>query len=84
MLVYHQSVTGSWKTSPYQLYTDIYTPRHVYGFNNVLRGEQLVGPKVIEAYDRWGEKPHPGTGCDERARIAGLRVGCGPLIWSPL
>lgn len=53
MLSYHHDVTGSWKTSPYQLYTDIYTPRHVYGFNNVTRGEQKLGPKVIQAYDRW-------------------------------
>ena len=53
MLAYHHEVTGSWKISPYQLYTDIYTPRHVYGFNNVIRGEQKLGPKVIQAYDRW-------------------------------
>lgn len=53
MLAYHYEVTGSWKTSPYQLYTDLYTPRHVYGFDNVVRGEQKVGPKVIESYDRW-------------------------------
>ena len=59
MLVYHQSATGSWKTSPYQLYTDIYTPRHIYGFNNVERGEKLAGPKVIEAYDRWAKDLTP-------------------------
>lgn len=59
MLMYHQSVTGSWKTSPYQLYTEIYTPRHVYGFNNVARGEQKIGPRVIEAYDRWAKNLTP-------------------------
>ena len=53
MLAYHRDVTGSWTVSPYQLYTDIYTPRHVYGFDNVIRGMQKTGPKVIEAYDRW-------------------------------
>ena len=53
MLAYNQDVTGSWSKSHYQLYTDIYTPRHVYGFNNVLRGEKKVGSKVIDAYDRW-------------------------------
>jgi hypothetical protein len=55
MASYNQSVTGDWRTSPYQLYTDIYTPRHVYGFDNVTRGERHLGSKVIDAYDRWAE-----------------------------
>lgn len=59
MLAYNHAVTGSATTSPYQLYTDIYTPRHVYGFNNVVRGEQKLGPKVLENYDRWAENLTP-------------------------
>ncbi len=59
MLAYHRDVTGSWKTSPYQLYTDIYSPRHVFGFNNVTRGEQKLGPKVIQAYDQWAKNLTP-------------------------
>jgi hypothetical protein len=59
MLGYNHAVTGSWRTSPYQLYTDIYTPRHVYGLNNVVRGEARVGPKVLEEYDRWAENLTP-------------------------
>lgn len=59
MLVYNWSITGSLTVSPYQLYTDIYTPRHVYGFNNVVRGEKKVGPKVLENYDRWAENLTP-------------------------
>jgi hypothetical protein len=60
MLWYNHSVTGGWLTSPYQQYTDIYTPRHVYGFNNVVRGERQLGPKVIDAYDRvWTENLTP-------------------------
>jgi hypothetical protein len=59
MLAYNQAVTGSWLSSPYQLYTDIYTPRHVYGFDNVIRGERHLGPKVIEQYDRWAENLTP-------------------------
>lgn len=54
-LVYNKSITGKLLESPYQLYTDIYTPRHVYGFNNVVRGEQHLGPKVLDNYDRWAE-----------------------------
>ena len=45
--------------SPYQLYTDIYTPRHVYGFNNVVRGEQRLGPRVLDNYDRWAKNLTP-------------------------
>jgi hypothetical protein len=53
LLAYNNAITGDPLVSPYQLYTDIYTPRHVYGFNNVERGEQRLGPKVLEDYDRW-------------------------------
>jgi hypothetical protein len=54
-LAYNHSITGKALVSPYQLYTDIYTPRHGYGFNNVVRGEQHLGPKVLDNYDRWAE-----------------------------
>lgn len=56
---YNQAITGSGWKSTYQVYTDIYTPRHVYGFNNVVRGEQNLGPKVIDSYDRWTENLTP-------------------------
>lgn len=59
MMAYNHVVTGRWWKSPYQLYTDIYTPRHVYGLNNVIRGEQRLGPKVLEEYDRWAENLTP-------------------------
>ena len=59
MLAYHHDVTGSWTTSPYQLYTDLYSPRHVFGFNNGVRGELKQGPKVIAAYDRWANNLTP-------------------------
>lgn len=55
LMLYQRELTGALSLSPYQLYTDRYTPRHVYGFNNVVRGEQRLGPKVIEGYDRWAE-----------------------------
>ena len=58
-IYYNQATTGSLFTTPYQRYTDIYTPRHVYGFNNVLRGERKLGPKVLENYDRWTENLAP-------------------------
>ena len=57
--LYDRAITGNGFVSPYQLYTDTYTPRHVYGFNNVLRGEQRLGPKVLDKYDRWAENLTP-------------------------
>ncbi|MBW3542036.1 MAG: hypothetical protein KY476_17340, partial [Planctomycetes bacterium] len=59
LFVYNRAITGSGWTTPYQKYTDIYTPRHVYGFNNVIRGEQRLRPKVRGDYDRWAENLTP-------------------------
>jgi hypothetical protein len=59
LFFYNRAITGNGLLSPYQLYTDTYTPRHVYGFDNVVRGEQHVGPRVMESYDRWAENLTP-------------------------
>ncbi len=59
MLWYNQQITGDWRVTPYSLYTETYTPRHVYGFNNVVRGEQSLGPKVLDNYDRWADNLTP-------------------------
>ncbi len=48
-------ITGSGWTTPYSVYLDLHTPRHVYGFNNVTRGEKRLGPRVIDNYDKWAE-----------------------------
>ncbi|MFV0442630.1 MAG: hypothetical protein ACK5Q5_03560 [Planctomycetaceae bacterium] len=86
LLWYSSAITGDSLLSPYQQYTDIYTPRHVYGFNNVQRGEQHLGPKVIDNYDRWAENltlalsvRNVGT-----RLIASLRMTLGvvPLLFS--
>jgi hypothetical protein len=55
MLGTNAAITGSAFVSPYQQYTDIYTPRHRYGFNNRVIGEQHLGPKTLDHYDRWAE-----------------------------
>ena len=70
MLAYSAAITGSPLVTPYQLYTDVYTPRHVYGFNNVVRGEQKLGPKVMENYDRWAENLTPALA----AKNVGVRL----------
>ncbi|RPI82094.1 MAG: hypothetical protein EHM42_09865, partial [Planctomycetaceae bacterium] len=59
MLAYDAAITGSAWETPYGLYTKLHTPRHVYGFNNVTRGEQHLGPRVIDNYDRWAENLTP-------------------------
>jgi Dolichyl-phosphate-mannose-protein mannosyltransferase len=59
LFFYNRAITGNGFVSPYQLYTDVYTPRHVYGFNNVKRGEQHAGPKVLDHYDRWANNLTP-------------------------
>jgi len=56
---YDHALTGRVLVTPYQLYTDTYTPRHVYGFNNVVRGQRRLGPRVLENYDRWAENLTP-------------------------
>ena len=59
---YNHQLTGDWTTTPYQVFTDKYTPRHVYGFDNVERGEQRIAgmdrverQRVLHHYDRWAE-----------------------------
>ena len=83
MMFYNRSITGRMTLSPYQLYTDTYTPRHVYGFNNVVRGEKSLGPKVLENYDRWAENLTPALAARNvgRRTVASLR---GTLAIIPL
>ncbi len=52
---YDRALTGRFWLTPYQLYTDLYTPCHVYGFNNVVRGRQHQGPRVLRHYDQWAQ-----------------------------
>ena len=49
------AITGQPLTTPYGLYTRLHTPRHQYGFNNVVRGERQLGPRVHAHYDQWAE-----------------------------
>lgn len=56
---YNKAITGNGWLAPYSLYTSLHTPSHVYGFNNVERGRQQRGPRVIENYDNWAENLTP-------------------------
>ncbi len=68
MFFYDRDITGNGLTTPYSLYTEIYTPRHVYGFNNVKRGEKHLGPRVLENYDRWAENLTPALAMKNASR----------------
>ena len=59
LAVYNNSVTGESFTTPYSIYTDTYTPNHVYGFNNVERGTKVETAKRIAKYDGWAENLTP-------------------------
>ena len=58
---YNRSVTGDYLTTPYSVYTNLYTPNHVYGFNNVTRGNRIEAPKRIAKYDGWAENLTPAV-----------------------
>ncbi|MBX3442701.1 MAG: glycosyltransferase family 39 protein [Planctomyces sp.] len=77
MLVCNAAITGSPWRSPYQVYTDTYTPRHTFGFNNVVRGAKRLGPKTLDNYDRWAENLTPKLA----ARNVGERL-ISSLRWS--
>lgn len=85
---YHWTITGSPIRSPYGKYTQIYTPCHTYGFYNVTRGKQQLGPKVLANYDRWAEELTDLTPW-RAVRLTALRVltssqwtiGCATAMW---
>jgi hypothetical protein len=89
MVAYNLDITGNWLKSPYQLYTDVYTPRHVFGFNNVARGEIALGdrqlPFVTRNYDVWAENLTPAMAVRNVGKrlLASLRWSLGliPLVW---
>jgi len=51
----NHAITGSWLKSAYQLYTDTWTPRHRYGFNNANIDPALPESKVLQWYDDWAK-----------------------------
>ncbi len=84
LLAFDVAITGDAFVTPYQQYTDIYTPRHGYGFNNRVRGEARLGPKVLENYDEWAENLTPELAAKNvwRRSVFSLRwtLGIVPLV----
>lgn len=46
-------VCGHYLTTPYMQYTNLYTPRHVYGFENGDRGDKVSTPHERSDYNNW-------------------------------
>lgn len=65
----NRAITGQALKSPYSLYTELFTPRHMYGFNNVVRAEPLQTERVLKHYDEWAENLTPALA----ARNVGVR-----------
>ncbi len=55
LIAQNVAITGRAFKSPYSLYTELFTPRHMYGFNNVERAQPLLTERVLEHYDQWAE-----------------------------
>ena len=58
ILAHNKLTTNDAFKSPYQLYTELFTPRHMYGFDNVVRAEPFLvdnADRILRHYDRWAE-----------------------------
>lgn len=69
--------TGSIRDSAYQTYTDNYTPRHRYGFNNAVGNESESSIPALQAYDNWATNLTPAVAVQnvwERSKAS--------LVWS--
>lgn len=53
--VYNLNTTGKLLKTPYQLYTELFTPRHMFGFDNVERAQPLLTERTLDHYDQWAE-----------------------------
>ncbi len=68
--ILNQAVTGSPMRTAYQEYTDTYTPRHTYGFNNGIRGDASDSPHILHRYNQWAENLTPALALRNIARRA--------------
>ena len=57
LALFNLRITGHWNQSPYQLYTDTWTPRHRFGFQNAMQPPQAEN--VLARYDGWAENLTP-------------------------
>ncbi|MCP4785024.1 MAG: glycosyltransferase family 39 protein [Fuerstiella sp.] len=59
LAVLNHEATGAWNRTAYQEYTDTFTPRHRYGFNNGAVRAGSDNSRVLTSYDQWATNLTP-------------------------
>lgn len=68
LAVLNHDATGSPFSSAYQSYTDDFTPRHKFGFNNAVDTPASTGPPALQKYDEWATNLTPSRAIDNVAK----------------
>ncbi|HIE98745.1 MAG TPA: hypothetical protein EYQ63_17485 [Fuerstia sp.] len=77
LAVLNHEATGSWNRTAYQEYTETFTPRHRYGFNNAVAQPDSDNSKVLTSYDQWATNLTPSVAAENvKNRLI------GSLQWS--
>ena len=61
LAIFNHEATGSWNRTAYQEYTDTFTPRHRYGFNNGAARAADDDSKVLTKYNKWATNLTPAV-----------------------
>ncbi|MCP4170204.1 MAG: glycosyltransferase family 39 protein [Fuerstiella sp.] len=64
LATFNYEATGSWNRTAYQEYTDTFTPRHRYGFNNGAARFTDDRSKVLASYDKWATNLTPAVAAE--------------------
>jgi hypothetical protein len=64
LAIFNHEATGSWNRTAYQEYTDTFTPRHRYGFNNGATRAADDDSKVLTKYDKWATNLTPAVAAE--------------------
>ena len=84
----NHEATGSWNRTAYQEYTDTFTPRHRYGFNNGVAHPESDSSRVLASYDRWATNLTPSVAAEnvKNRLIASLQwsLAVFPLLFGVL
>jgi hypothetical protein len=67
LLPINKSITGNATKLPYAQFQEVYTPKHIYGFNNVERGMGQRQKEVYAKYDDWAENLTPKSAREKAA-----------------
>jgi len=63
LAIFNHEATGSWNRTAYQEYTDTFTPRHRYGFNNGA-ARAADDERVLTRYDKWATNLTPAVAAE--------------------